>query len=104
MKIRDASPDELAAKPKAARPPSPRQLALMKRERTIEKALNELGAGPSSMIKRVDVENDEKLATIRLAIATQIRRSRSSVRIAVRAGAIYLSRSAIPGSRGRTST
>ncbi|HLX34074.1 MAG TPA: hypothetical protein VKR30_02410 [Candidatus Limnocylindrales bacterium] len=79
---------------------SPRQLAIQQRERAVEKVLNELGAGPASAIKKIELEEGEKLVTIRAAIAKQIRTSGSSVRLGVRNGAIYLSRSAIPGRRG----
>jgi len=75
----------------------------MKRARTIEKVLNELGAGPASMLKRVELDDGEKLATIRAAIAKQIAESGSQVRLSVRNGAIYLSRGAIPGSRAKVS-
>ena len=48
---------------------SPRQLAIKKREQTIEKVLNELGAGPASWIKKIELEDKEKLVTIRAAVA-----------------------------------
>lgn len=100
VKVRDAKLEELAPKPKAPRPLSPRQLAIKRREALIEKTLNELGAGPASAIKKVELEDNEKLMTIRLAIAKQIKASGSSVRLGVRNGAIYLSRSPLPGGRG----
>ena len=100
MKIKDARPEELAPKPRKARALSPHQLAIRARERAIEKVLNELGAGPASAIKKIELEESEKLVTIRAAIAKQIKASGSSVRLGVRNGAIYLSRSAIPGRRG----
>ena len=94
MRVRDARPEELAPKPKAARPLSPRQIAIRKREQAIEKVLNELGAGPASMVKKIELEDGEKLFTIRSAA------SGSAVRLGVRNGSIFLSRSAIPGGRG----
>jgi len=97
VRIRDAKPEELAPKPRKL---SPRQLAIRKREQLIEKALNELGAGPASLIKRVELEDNEKLATIRVAITKQIKASGSSVNLGVRNGGIYLSRGPIPGGRG----
>jgi len=100
VKIRDAKPEELAPKPRKPRALSPRQLAIKKREQRIEKTLNELGAGPASMIKKVELEDNEKLATIRVAIAKQIKATGSTVNLGVRNGGIYLSRGPIPGSRG----
>ncbi|HXG27061.1 MAG TPA: hypothetical protein VNL94_09480 [Candidatus Binatia bacterium] len=100
VKVRDAKPEELAPKPRKPRALSPRQLAIQKREQTIQKVLNELGAGPQSLIKKVELEEGEKLVTIRAAIARQINATGSSVNLGVRNGAIYLSRGPIPGGRG----
>ena len=100
VRVRDAKPEELAPKPRKARALSPRQLAIRKREQTIEKTLNELGAGPASWIKKVELEDNEKLVTIRAAVARQIKASGSGVNLGVRNGAIYLSRGPIPGGRG----
>ena len=100
MRVKDAKPEELAPKPRKPRALSPRQLAIRQRERAIEKVLNELGAGPASAIKKIELEDNEKLVTIRAAIAKQIRTSGSAVRLGVRNGAIYLSRAPIPGRRG----
>ena len=100
VKVRDAKPEELAPKPRKPRALSPRQLANKRREQLIEKTLNELGAGSVSWIKKVELEDNEKLATIRLGIAKQIKASGSTVNLGVRNGAIYLSRGPIPGGRG----
>jgi hypothetical protein len=100
VKVRDAKPEELAPKPRRQRPLSPRQLAIKKREAAIDKVLNELGAGPASWIKRIELEEGEKLVTIRAAIVKRIKEGQSSVRLAVRNGAIYLSRGPIPRSGG----
>jgi hypothetical protein len=100
VKVRDAKPEELAPKPRKPRALSPRQLAIKRREQLIEKTLNELGAGPASWIKKVELEDNEKLFTIRTAITKQIKASGSAVRLGVRNGAIYLSRGPIPGGRG----
>lgn len=100
MKVRDARPEELAPKPRKQKALSPRQLAIRKREQAIEKVLNELGAGPASWIKKVELEDGEKLVTIRAAIVKQIKAGKSSVRLAVRNGGIYLSRGPIPRSGG----
>jgi hypothetical protein len=100
VRVRDAKPEELAPKPRKARALSPRQLAIRKREQLLEKVLNELGAGPASWIKKIELEESEKLVTIRAAIARQIKASGSAVNLGVRNGAIYLSRGPIPGGRG----
>ena len=100
VRVRDAKPEELAPKPPKPRALSPRQLAIKRREATIEKVLNELGAGPASWIKKVELEDNEKLVTIRAAVARQIKASGSTVNLGVRNGAIYLSRGPIPGGRG----
>lgn len=100
MKVRDARPEELAPKPRRERPMSPRQIAIKKREQAIDKVLNELGAGPASMIKKVELEDGEKLVTIRAAIVKRIKETHSSVKLAVRNGGIYLSRGPIPRTGG----
>jgi hypothetical protein len=100
VRVRDAKPEELAPKPRKPRALSPRQLAIRKREQQVERVLNELGAGPASLIKKVELEEGEKLVTIRAAIARQIKASGSSVNLGVRNGGIYLSRGPIPGARG----
>ena len=100
VRVRDAKPEELAPKPRTPRALTPRQLAIKRREQLIEKTLNELGAGPASAIKKVELEDNEKLPNIRLAIAKQIKSSGSAVNLGVRNGAIYLSRGPIPGGRG----
>ena len=78
MRVRDAKPEELAPKPRRARPLSPRQQAIRKREQAIDKVLNELGAGPASAIKKIELEEGEKLPTIRAAIAKRIKSSGSN--------------------------
>src|SRR3954465_9861878 len=100
VRVKDAKPEDLAPKPRAARPMRPRQIAIRKREQAIEKVLNELGAGPASAIKKIELEDGEKLVTIRAAVARQIKASGSAVNLGVRNGAIYLSRGPIPGGRG----
>ena len=100
VRVRDAKPEELAPKPRKPRALSPRQLAIKRREQAIEKVLNELGAGPASWIKKIELEDNEKLVTIRAAVARQIVASGSAVNLGVRNGAIFLSRGPIPGGRG----
>jgi len=100
VRVRDAKPEELAPKPRKQRVLSPRQLGIKRREQAIEKVLNELGAGPASWIKKIELEDNEKLVTIRAAVARQIKASGSAVNLGVRNGAIFLSRGPIPGGRG----
>lgn len=100
MKIRDARPEELAPKARKERALSPRQIAIRKREQAIDKVLNELGAGPASLIKRIELEDGEKLVTIRAAVVKRIKETKSSVRLAVRNGGIFLSRGSIPRTGG----
>ena len=100
VRVKDATAAELAPKPRKVRALTPRQLAIRKRELAIEKVLNELGAGPASAIKKIELDDGEKLFTIRTAITKQIKASGSAVRLGVRNGSIFLSRSAIPGGRG----
>jgi hypothetical protein len=100
VKVRDAKPEELAPKPRRPRPLSPRQLAIRKREQAIDRVLNELGAGAASLIKKVELEEGEKLVTIRAAIVKRMKETESSVKLAVRNGGIYLSRGPIPRSGG----
>lgn len=90
MKIRDATLAELTPRESKPRELSPRQIAIRKRELVIDATLRALAAGPSSMIKRVELESGEKLPTIRAAITKQIKANGSNVRVAVRNGAIYL--------------
>lgn len=102
MRIRDVKPEDLLPPKAKPRPLTPRQLANAKRRAVVAKALEELRAGPDSRILRVELEPGEKLTSIRLAIAAQLKESASPVKVAVRNGAIYLSRGIIPGGR-RTS-
>ena len=48
-------------------------------------------------IKKIELDDNEKLVTIRAAVARQIKASGSAVNLGVRNGAIYLSRGPIPG-------
>lgn len=100
MKIRDANLEELAPKPRKLRVLTPRQLAAQKRDQAIQKTLNEIAVGPLSGIKKIELEGTEKLMTIRLAVARQVAAHPAAINMGVRSGAIYLSRSPIPGGRG----
>lgn len=100
MKIRDAKPEELAPKPRTPRALSPRQLAIQKRDQQIVKLLNEIAVGPQSAIKKIELENGEKLVTIRAAVVRQLKAHPAGINMSVRGGGIFLSRSPIPGARG----
>ncbi|HEX5590206.1 MAG TPA: hypothetical protein VFX65_07955 [Candidatus Limnocylindrales bacterium] len=100
MKIRDAKPEELAPKPRKPRALSPRQLAIQKRDQAIVKLLNEIAVGPTSAIKKIELDDNEKLVTIRAAVSRQVKAHPAEINMGVRGGAIFLSRSAIPGARG----
>jgi hypothetical protein len=100
MKIRDAKPEELAPKPRKPRVMSPRQLAIQKRDQAIVKLLNEIAVGPQSAIKKIELDEGEKLITIRAAVARQLQAHPADINMGVRTGAIYLSRGTIPGGRG----
>jgi len=100
MKFRDAKPEELAPKTRKPRALSPRQIAIQKRDQQIVKLLNEVGAGASSVIKKIELDEGEKLVTIRAAVLRQVKLHPSAINMGVRDGAIFLSRSAIPGRRG----
>ena len=56
MKFRDAKPEELAPKTRKPRALSPRQIAIQKRDQQIVKLLNEVGAGASSVIKKIELD------------------------------------------------
>jgi len=99
MKFRDATLEELA--PKKVKALSARQLAVQKRDQQIVKLLNEIAVGPASAIKRIELEEKEKIATIRLAVGRQVKAHPAQINMGVRGNAIYLSRSPIPGGRGR---
>ena len=100
MKIRDASIEELV-QPRKPKVLSARQLAVVKREQAIEKVLNELGAGPASMIKKIELDEGEKLTTIRASVRRVMKRTASSAKMITRGGVIFLSRGVLPGGRGR---
>ena len=100
MRIRDAKPEELAPKQRKPRALSPRQLAIQRRDQAIVKLLNEIAVGPQSAIKKIELEEGEKLVTIRAAVARQLKAHPAAINMGVRTGAIFLSRSPIPGARG----
>ena len=98
MKVRHAKPDELTSRPRNEKTLRPRQLAIRKRGRAIDKVLNDLNTGPASTIKRVELDDGESLVTIRAAIVRRINETGSSVKLGVRNGGTYPSRGSIPRS------
>lgn len=100
MRIRDAKPEELAPQPRKPRAMTPRQLAIQKRDQAILKTLNEIAVGPMSGIKKIELEEGEKLITIRAAVARQVKAHPADINMGVRGGAIFLSRSPLAGGRG----
>ena len=100
MKIRDAKPEELAPKARRPRALTPRQLAIQKRDNAVLKLLNEIAVGPMSSIKKIELDEGENLITIRAAVARQVKAHPADIHMGVRSGAIYLSRTKIPGARG----
>ena len=100
MKFRDAKPEELAPKVRRPKALTPRQLANQKRDQAIVKLLNEIAVGPMSAIKKIELEEGEKLPAIRLAVSRLVKEHPAELNMGVRAGAIFLSRSKIPGRRG----
>jgi hypothetical protein len=96
VKIREANLAELAPKERKPRELSPRQLAIRKRDQLIGNVLRELEAAPKALIKKVELDDGERLPTIRAAITKQIRRQKSSVNVAVRNGVIFLAVGPLP--------
>lgn len=90
LKVKDATLAELTPRERKPRPLTPRQLAIRKRELVIGNALRELVDAKSALIKRVELEDGEKLPTIRAAIARQIKSESWDVQLVVRNGDIYL--------------
>ncbi|TME84329.1 MAG: hypothetical protein E6I45_01835 [Chloroflexi bacterium] len=80
---------------------SPRQLAIKERDEEIRRAINEAAAAPSSQAIPVQLKQDQKIATMRAAVNRVLKESDVRVNMGVRGNTIYLSKSAIPGGRGR---
>jgi len=91
---------DLATKPRT-RKLSPRQLAIKERDEEIRRAINEAAAAPSSQAIPVQLKQDQKIATMRAAVNRVLKESDVRVNMGVRGNTIYLSKSAIPGGRGR---
>ncbi len=91
---------ELAAK-RRQRKVSARQLAIQERDDEIRRAINEASAAPSSQAIPVQLKAGQKIATMRAAVNRVLKESESNVQMGVRGTTIYLSKSPIPGGRGR---
>src|SRR5256885_9008294 len=91
---------ELATK-RRERKLSARQLAIQERDEEIQRAINEASAAPSSQAIPVQLKEGQKIATMRAAINRVLKQSDSKVQMGVRGTTIYLSKSPIPGGRGR---
>lgn len=89
--------DLLPPKPKR-RQPSARQLAALKREAEYEKAIAKLTAGKVVVIE----PTDEKVATVRAALARVVARNERSreLHYAIKGGVAYIGLEPIPGARG----
>jgi hypothetical protein len=91
---------ELATK-RRERKLSPRQLAIQERDEEIRRAINEAAAAPSSQAIPVQLKHNQKIATMRAAVDRVLKKSDVRVNMGVRGTTIYLSKSPIPGGRGR---
>lgn len=80
---------------------SPRQLAIQERDEEIRRAINEAAATPSSQAIPVHLKQNQKIATMRAAVDRVLKNGDVRVNMGVRGTTIYLSKSPIPGGRGR---
>lgn len=97
MRIRAAKREELTPKPKE-RALSPRQLAAQQREDEIRRALGRLKSDED--IIALELEQNEKVPTMRQAVKKAIAAHRPGTNMAIRGSTIYLSQSRLPGGRG----
>lgn len=98
MRIRAAKIEELAPKPKE-RALSPRQLAAMKREEEIRRALGRLRSDDDLIA--LELDEAEKIPTMRAAVKKAIAAYKPDANMAIRGRTIYLSTGKLPGGRGR---
>ena len=97
MRIRAAKLEELTPTPRA-RALSPRQLAALKREDEIRRALNRLKSDED--VIAVELEPGEKVPTMRQAVKKAIAAHKPGTNMAIRGSTIYLSTGKLPGGRG----
>lgn len=96
MRIRAAKLEELKPKPRE-RALSPRQLAALQREEELRKALGRLKADDD--IIAVELEDGEKIPTMRAAVKKAIAAQKPGTSMAIRGRTIYLSVGPLPGAR-----
>ncbi len=82
---------------------SPRQRAQVERDQEITNAINEAVAAPSSEAVVIEVRPDQKLATLRAAVARILTAEPRQLQWGVRGKMIVFSKGAIPGRGGRHS-
>lgn len=82
---------------------SPRQRAQLERDQEITSAINEAVAAPASEAVVIEVRSDQKLATLRAAVARILAAEPRQIRWGVRGPKIVFSKGEIPGRGGRRS-
>ena len=97
MRIRAAKIEELTPKPRD-RALSPRQLAALKRDEEIKRALGRL---KNDDIVAIELGPTEKVPTMRAAVKKAIAAHKPGTNMAIRGTTIYLSTGKLPGGRGR---
>ena len=97
MRIRAAKIEELTPKPRD-RALSPRQLAALKRDEEIKRALGRLKSNDD--IVAIELGPAEKVPTMRAAVKKAIAAHKPGTNMAIRGTTIYLSTGRLPGGRG----
>ena len=93
MKVRRASATELE------RPVSTRVQAALRRDRQLRRALNEAAARPRSEVIIIEPEPNERLSTIRTALARILQEEPRDLVWGVRRGTIVISKDHLPPRR-----
>jgi hypothetical protein len=101
LDVRAPVPIESLAAPVRPRQLSPRQRAILARHEEIKRVVNEAAVAAESMAIPVRPRPDQKLSTLRAAIARVVKETGSAVNVGVRGDTIYLSRGSLPGRGGR---
>jgi hypothetical protein len=96
MKVREARPTELAPSSPSAMRVSPRQLAVLEREKELRRALNLAATRPASEVVVIEPEANESLATIRASLERLLRREPRDLYWGVRGGAIVIAKDSLP--------
>jgi hypothetical protein len=97
MRIRAAKLEELQPKARE-RALSPRQRAALERDNKIRRALARLKS--SADVVAIDLDQSEKVPTMRAAVKKAIATHRPGTNMAIRETTIYLSAGKLPGGRG----